>query len=331
MPISTSRSTHLKHMFYALLLPGVLAQAAPARSPDWSTEIQGAQKAQAAGNYALSYSKYQQVSKHNPLAQFVLGLFEQNGWGRKPNPVAACAWFEKSAQSHIPTGEHFWGDCLAQGIGRAVDIPAALGWYEKAATHGHFISLCSAADYYVRGNGVPQDVQKGVAMCAQAAQSNSPPAMLKLAGYYEDGGALPRNLAAARYWYQQAAERHAALAQYRLGLMLAEGKGGEPDLDGALFWLETAASEGMADAYLPTAIMYANAPVQPSTGALAPDHLAKIYLWIKAAKARDRDPARQAEIARIESMVLSVLPPTWQPDLDSKVAAHLTKYPALSQ
>lgn len=308
----------------ALLLlavaPSVLAGV------DYNAGLQPAQQALAADDYKKAYARYSRFAAKNPLAQFTLGLFHHNGWGRPVDKVEACRWFEKSAQRNIPVAQHYWGDCLARGLHRPADAKAALAWYRKAATGGHFISLCSAADLYIRGDGVDKDVKQGLALCTQAAQADSAPAMLKLADYYREGTDVPQDLAAARYWYQQAAELHSSEAQYRLGVMLGEGQGGAPDLNTALFWLETAAGNGYAPAYLPTAILYANADVAPETGALRPEHLAKIYLWNTAAKARIADPAQLAEIARIEGLVLTVMPPSWRPELDRKVAEHLAKY-----
>lgn len=300
--------------------------ACAAKPEDWAQELKEAQTALAAKDYPTAYDLYLRHAGRNPLAEFVLGLFHQNGWGRAPDPVAACNWFEKAARQQIPTAEHLWGDCLAQGIGHARDIPAAIAWYDKAASHGHLISQCSAADYYIHGEGVDKDVSRGLALCTQAAQANSPPAMLKLAHYYQDGHDVTQDLAAARYWYRQAAERHIAEAQFHLGVMLAQGEGGEPDLSTALFWLETAAGGGYAPAYLPTAILYASAPVQTDTGALSPEHLAKIYLWTAAAKASGGKPEERAQAEKIEAQVLTVMPAAWRRDLDKQVASHLAKF-----
>lgn len=302
-------------------------EACAARPRDEAKETEAAQAALAAKDYRTAYALYkrQAINRHNALAQFTLGLFHQNGWGRPADPVAACAWFSKAAQQHVPAAENDWADCLAQGIGHSADIPAALEWYDKAASHGHLISWCTAGDYYVRGEGVAKDVDKGIALCTRVAEANSPPAMLKLARYYQEGRDLPRNLAAARHWYQEAAERNTPEAQYHLGVMLAQGEGGEPDLKKALFWLETAAGEGYAPAYLPVAVLYGNAPVQPDTGALAPAYLAKIYLWTSAAKARGT-PEERAEAEKIQAKVLSVMPEAWRPNLDTQVLAHLAKY-----
>lgn len=312
--------------FFAILLLAVAQSALAAKPRDFNAELQPAQQALVAGNYKKAYAQYSRFASKNPLAQFTLALFYQNGWGRPYDPVEACRRFESAARHNIPAAKQFFGDCLAQGIGHVTDGKAAVEWYRKAAANGIAYALCSAGSLYVDGKVVDKDVQQGLALCTQAAQANSPPAMLRLANYYREGVDVPQDLAAARYWYQQAAERHVHEAQYRMGVMLGEGQGGEPDPATALIWLETAAGEGYAPAYLPTAILYANAKPDPQTGALAPENLAKIYVWNAAAKARTTDPVQLAEIARIEAMVLKVMPPSWMPELDKKVAAHLAKY-----
>jgi len=316
--------TKVHNVFAILLLLALTPNALAGKRLD--AELQPAQQALAAGDYKKAYVLYARHAAKNPLAQFTLGLFHREGWGRSADPVAACGWFDKAAHKDIPAAQQFFGDCLANGIGRAVDGKAAEAWYRKAAANGIAYALCSAGGLYVEGKVMDKDSRHGLELCVQAAQSDSPPAMLRLADYYRAGTDVPQDMAAARRWYKMAAERRVREAQYRLGVMLAEGQGGAPDLNAALFWLETAASEGYAPAYLPVATLYANAEVSPETGALKPEHLAKIYLWNNAAKASATDPVQLAEIDRIGSAVLSVMPESWRPDLDRKVAEHLARY-----
>lgn len=317
----------MRHKLFSIFLLFVLASTAQAgQRSDFSVELQSAQRALAAGEYKQAYALYARRAAENPLAQFTLGLFHREGWGRPVDPAAACGWFEKAAHLNIPAAQQFFGDCLAGGIGREADGEGALTWYRKAAASGIPYALCSAGILYIEGTGMDKDAKRGLALCAQAAQAESVPAMTRLADYYREGTSVPRDLAAARSWYQRAAERHNREAQFRLGLMLAEGQGGDPDLASALFWLETAAGEGYAPAYLPTAILYANARPDPNTGVLAPEHLAKIYLWNSAAKARTADRAQLDRIAQIEELVLKVMPESWRPGLDRQVAEHLAKH-----
>lgn len=321
------------------LLPAapVHAQSAAAQPAvrNLRAELGPAERALAAADYRAAHAAYARHAGRNPLAQFTLGLFEQQGWGRRPDPVAACAWFERAAHGHIPAARQFLGDCLARGIGRAVDGPAAVQWYRKAAAAGLAWADCAAGTLYIEGKVVPKDVTQGLALCTAAAQAESTPAMLRLADYYREGSQVPANPRLARFWYGQAAQRHHHEAQLRLGVMLSEGAGGDADVAQARFWLEHAAMEGYAPAYLPTAILYANAPVDPATGALAPDDLAKVYMWNRAARAGigatnncSNCAAQLADIARIDAMVMAVMPPAWQPVLDRRVADHLATFAA---
>jgi TPR repeat protein len=296
------------------------------RMPD----LDAAQRALAARDFQRAHGLYMRHADRNPLAQFVIGQFHQQGWGRPVDAVKACDWFGKAARQHVPTAEHLWGDCLAQGIGRDKDIAAALTWYERAAEDGHLLSLCTAADFHFRGEGVTRDTVRAIAMCKRVAEAHSPPAMLQLARFLEQAEPGAQDLAAARHWYTQAALHGVPEACHRLGLMLAQGQGGAPDLEAALFWLESAAAAGHLPAYLPAAILYGHAPVQADTGALAPAHLAKIYLWAKAAAARTADPDQADQARRIETQVLTVMPGDWLPDLDRKVAEHLSRFPSTS-
>lgn len=295
-----------------LLLAGRVLAAAPSQ----------AQAAFDRRDYVAAYAGYFSAAGKNPVAQFFVGLFHQEGWGRPRDRETACRWFEKAAAAGVPAAQHSWGDCLADGVGRAPDIARAIESYGRAANGGHLISLCSIADFHMQARGVPQDAARALALCSEAAQAQSPPAMLKLAGYYRQLA----DAALARYWYAEAALRGVADAQYQLGLMLAQGEGGAVDANAALYWLETAAAAGFAAAYLPTARLYASAPVQVATGALAPEHLAKVYLWTEAARARAPEPAQRIAAQDIEAQVLAVMPPEWRQTLDRQVAEHLRKF-----
>ncbi|GJI97809.1 hypothetical protein RugamoR57_45270 [Duganella caerulea] len=314
----------------ALLAP-LLLMAAGARAErprDYAGELRPAYALLDRGDYARAYPQFQRHSARNPLAQFMLGLFNQNGWGRPVDADAACAWFAKAALQQIPTAQHLHGDCLMRRPDAPGNAAAALASYLDAARGSHYISLCSAAELLIRGKGVPRDVPRGLALCAQAAQSNAPPAMLRMGQYLGGDADVPADLPRARAWFQQAAQAGIAEARYRLAIMQSQGDGGEVDRDAALFGMESLAAEGYVPAYLPTAVMYAHMPPQPDTGALGAEHLAKVYLWASAAKARLRDPALLDATAQLLANVLAVMPSAWQPGLDRQVADHLAKFAA---
>lgn len=308
----------------AIVLTLALLLTMPAHGANLRASLVAADAALAAQDYPAAYAAYARLAADNPLAQFNLGLIEQQGWGRPADPVAACGWFEQAAQHAIPAAQQFWGDCLAGGVTGAPDGPAALAWFEKAAASGIAGALCAAGELYIQGALVPRDVKHGLALCTAAAQQESLPAMLKLADYYE----TTKDLSLARFWTSQAAQRHSLAAQWRLGIMLSEGLGGAADAAQARFWFETAAMAGYAPAYLPAAILYANAPTNASTGALEPADLARVYMWNQAARARTTNPQQLAEIARIDALISAVMPAQWRPGLDRKVASHLARFTA---
>src|SRR5450830_36619 len=169
--------------FLLLILTLLSAIPAAAASSSYDKPLGKAYALLAVQDYAHAYSAFQRYGDRNPLAQFSLGLFHQNGWGRPVNADIACNWFLKAAQGKIPTALHYAGDCLMRQPDAPGHATAALADYLAAADNGHLISLCSAAEFYIRGRYVARDVAQGLALCTRAALASSPPAMLRLATY----------------------------------------------------------------------------------------------------------------------------------------------------
>lgn len=304
--------------------------AAPSRaatSSDYATPLRSAYTLLDQRDYVRAYTAFQRLSGKNPLAQFTLGLFHQNGWGRPVDADAACAWFARAAQGKIPTALHYAGDCLMRTPDAPGHASAALANYLAAADNGHLISLCAAAEFYIRGRYVTKDAAQGVALCARAAQASSPPAMLRLAHYLHDDADVAHDLAGARHWYQLAAEHNVTEARYQLAIMQAQGDGGPAEVETAMRGMETLAGEGYVPAYLPIAVLYAHLPPDEATGAPTADHLAKVYLWASAAKASLPPAAPTAAAAEeLITNVLAIMPAAWRPALDARVTTHLAKF-----
>ncbi len=312
-----------------LLVLALSAQTSVAWSASKSPEdidLPGVGAAMVAGDFTLAHSILMPHAETSGLAQFYLGNMAAQGWGAAVDAREACRWFEKSAAHKIPGGRHAYADCLRKGVLGPPDPAAALALYLTAGEGPHRISHCAAADMLIRGEGVPKDVAQGLELCAKVAIENSPPAMMQMARYFSADPDVPPNLAVARQWFGMAAERGVNEARYEYASMLAEGRGGDPDLGHALPIMEQAASEGYLPAYLPTAILYGNLPVDAKTGALAPEHLAKVYLWASAARARLIDAEKIQRADQILTAVRSVMPKEWQPELDRRVTEHVTKY-----
>lgn len=313
---------------YAGALAGLCTTPTAVAAPrtDYGAALTKAAAALAKDGYQSAYREYLRHAPKNPLAQFMLGMMNENGWGRAKDGAAACGWYAKAAAAKVPAAEHRTAECLSRDKPGSASDQRALALYLSAASGGHLISLCSASDLHIEGRGTPKDVDAGLRLCAQAAQAGSPPAMMKMASYYRDNPDVPPSPEAVRFWLQQAAERGVNEARYKLATMLSQGEGGAPDVPAALRWMETAAAEGYVPAYLPTATLYANQPRQPDSGLLAPEHLAKVYLWTSAARASLAVPRLQAEADKLMAQALGVMPASWRPDLDRQVAEHLARF-----
>lgn len=298
--------------------------AAGSASSSWVGELQFAQRFLDQKKYIEAHDQYLRYAKKNGLAQLALGIINANGLGRARNAEQACFWFKKSAENNVPVAEHFWANCLVENKKNPENIRLAVGFYERAASHGHLISSCYAADYYMQGFGVTKDVQKALSMCSEVANVGSLPAIKKMARYYSDNRYIPIDVPAAEYWYQRGAEIGSAEMLSDWASFVASVSG--MDSPRAVYLAELAAAQGYAPSYLMAAVFYAHSTGRED-GDISPEHLAKIYLWSRAAKAACEGLKDSELLAQIDRLLIEMIPQTWYADLDEKVAGHLLKYP----
>lgn len=321
--------TRLSTIFAASLLGLFLSFNQAMARTDSAVELKDAQALLAKGEYGKAFVEYRRFAeeKNNPLAQFTLGLFFQNGWGRPVDQPAACGWFEKAAEGGIPAACHFWADCLVKGIGCPADPAGAAGFYEKAAGLGHHISLCSLAELYMTGTGVPKDPAGGLALCRQAAERRVIPAQTRTGLFLLKGDPSIRNLDEAFKWFSLAAQGNDPEAQYYVAVMVRDGLGRPKAPEDARYWFESASNRGYHPAYFPTGERYFHAPPDPQTGKLTAHDLAKAYLWLSAAARQTQDPQGRTRAEVLLQKVLQLMPASWKPDLDAKIDAHFSAHP----
>lgn len=140
-----------------------------------------------------------------------------------------------------------------------------------------------------------------------------------------------RDYAKAAHWLRYAAQRDMAEAHFFLGIMLRDGLGVDRNKVVARTWFEKATAQGYGRAYFPCGKLYFEADPDPQLGKLAEYDLAKAYLWLSAAVKGSDDPAEVEQANEMLGQVLQVMPATWLPDLDAKVATHFTTYPPTKQ
>ena len=289
--------------------------------------MKDAQVALASGEYETAFAGYAAAARNdqNALAQFSLGLFYQNGWGRPIDKTAACQWFEKAAQGGIPVAQHLTGICLDEGTHRQADPAAAASWFQKAAQAGHFHSYCHLSNLLMTGRGVPKDPLKALELCHPAAQQGSIPAQLWLGKFYLQGDPSIQDKQEAYRWFAAAAQKQAPEAFYYLGIMMQQDalRGHIPEKTRQMF--ELAASLNYVPAYFQAGKHFFAAEPDPETNQLSAEHLAKAYLWISVAIQRSEDAEEILAAQSIREQILVIMPETWLADLDQKIAQYLQR------
>lgn len=287
--------------------------------------MQKAQAALSAADYPTAFSLYIQAEKEesNFLAQFTLGLFYQLGWGRAVDEQAACTWFEKSAHGGIPAGQHFAGLCVERGVNGPADPVAAAHWFTQAAAGGHDQSLCNLGNLYMTGKGVAKDPNKALELCYRSAQQGVVPAEVWMGKFLMEGDESIRDVKQAYGWFEAAARKNEPEAFYYLGVIMRKGmfEGHTPLQARNMF--EQAAALWYVPAYFPTGTLYAHAEPEPKTKSLSAEDLALAYLWLSATLKRSTDPAELADAKVMLAQIQRVMPKSWRPELDQKVATHL--------
>ena len=293
------------------------------KGPGNSDEMKAAQASLSAGDYEEAYKLYIEAEDKyaDPLAQFTLGNFFRAGWGRDPDPVAACQWFGKSAEGDIPYAQHLYGECLEFGVHQEADPLAAAHWYAEAAKNGHVVSNCYLGWLHMKGIGVEKNPNRALELCT-AATARSTAAMTWMGHFYLEGDPSIQNNTQAWGWYKQAAEYRQPEGFYYLGVMLEKGLVENSSVDAALGMYEQAAANAYVDAYYPTGRLYFEGRRSPETGLPTEEDLAKAYMWLTAAKRRADDEAQLKSAEALLHEVLEIMPETWIKELDERVDHH---------
>jgi len=315
---------HLNKIIFIVVMALLAGCASTAKKgAGESDEMKTAQVALSAGDYEKAYNLYLEVDNKfsDPLAQFTLGNFFRNGWGRETDPMTACQWFGKSEEGGVPYGQHLFGECLEQGVHQKADPLAAAHWYAEAAEGGHVISNCHLGRLYMTGAGVEKNPERALELCSAAAGS-SIAAMTWMGRFYLEGDPSIQNNTQAWLWFKQAAEYRQSEAFYYLGLMLEKGLVEDMPAEAALGMYEQAAVKGQIKAYYPTGRLYFDSR-SPETGLPVAEDLAKAYMWLTAAQRKVDDEVQLKAAEVLSQEVLKIMPGTWIKELDERVDDNL--------
>jgi TPR repeat protein len=191
-----------------LLLAATLAQATPLREA-LAAYDEGDLKAAARG-FSTS------AARGEPLGQFNLAMMHL----RKELPGAsdAQAWrlLQRAAARELPAAENALGEMIEQGRRGKPDPKAACGWFERAAEHGSPDGALATATCYYLGRGRPQDMARAHRWYLEAAKDGDVGAQYLVASMFETGLGVEADERLARYWYEAAARNGDAAAGFKV-------------------------------------------------------------------------------------------------------------------
>ncbi|MET2898745.1 tetratricopeptide repeat protein [Vibrio rotiferianus] len=271
----------------------------------------------------LIYSKHGELG--DPLAQFTLGLFHENGWGKLASDMTlACYYFYEASKQHIPQALKKVGDCIAsQTLSLQIKKESHPNyWYKKAYENGIYEAACDLGRLYLGSDWQGFDLDEAIRWCHLAAEKKALNAQVTLGDIYASRTLSSYNIEKAEFWYQQAVNGDSGIAAFKLAklyLSLAQNaEHPEKFYRHATLMMEQASSLKHAAAYSRTAVLYWN-EAQLSEGEQASERLAKSYVWAKVAY---RDNPTTTNALNLQT-IQSVVPKTWFKELDDKVEQFL--------
>ena len=139
------------------------------------------------------------------LGQFNLAMM--NLRRELPGASDAKAWqlLERAAAQKLALAENALGEMIEQGRHRKPDPKAACGWFERAAEHGNGDGALAIATCYYLGRGRTQDMAQAHRWYLEAAKSGDVGAQYLVASMFETGLGVEADDRLARYWYGVAA------------------------------------------------------------------------------------------------------------------------------
>jgi len=197
----------------ALLLAASLAQAA---------SLSDALTAYDAGDLTAAAKGFAESARRGEaLGQFNLAMMNL----RKEVPGASDerAWqlLQRAAAQNLALAENALGEMIEQGRRGKPDPRAACGWFERAAENGHGDGALAIATCYYLGRGRSQDMVQAHRWYLEAAKAGDVGAQYLVASMFETGLGIAADERLARYWYEVAAKNGDVGARAKLKALQA--------------------------------------------------------------------------------------------------------------
>lgn len=172
------------------------------------------------GNLQVAARGFGQSAKRGEaVGQFNLAMM--NLRRELPGASDAKAWqlLNRAAQQRSALAENALGEMIEQGRHGKPDPKAACGWFERAAEHGNGDGALATATCYYLGRGRAQDMARAHRWYLEAAKAGDVGAQYLVATMFETGLGIEADDRLARYWYDAAAKNGDVAAKAKLKAM----------------------------------------------------------------------------------------------------------------
>ena len=157
------------------------------------------------------------------LGQFNLAMMHLRKEVPGASDAQAWRWLQRAAAQQLALAESALGEMIEQGRRGKPDPKAACGWFERAAEHGNGDGALATATCYYLGRGRAQDMALAHRWYLEAARSGDVGAQYLVASMFEAGLGVEADVRLARYWYEAAARNGDVAARAKLKALETAG------------------------------------------------------------------------------------------------------------
>ena len=157
------------------------------------------------------------------LGQFNLAMMHLRKEVPGASDAQAWRWLQRAAAQQLALAENALGEMIEQGRRGKPDPRAACGWFERAAEHGNGDGALATATCYYLGRGRAQDMALAHRWYLEAAKSGDVGAQYLVASMFEAGLGVEADVRLARYWYEAAARNGDVAARAKLKALETAG------------------------------------------------------------------------------------------------------------
>jgi TPR repeat protein len=162
------------------------------------------------------------IEKHDPHAQFLMGMLYDAGNGVAQDQAIAASWYRKAADQNHPIAQLFSGILYYSGNGIEKDYKKAAHWLQASANHGNDQAQFYLGSMYARGDGVNKDDSKAIEWLTKASAQQNTRAMGMLAMLLFSRNHNEQDLIHAYVWSHLAAEYDPVQATTSARVLIAE-------------------------------------------------------------------------------------------------------------